>query len=91
VADVCAAIAWLKRETGVTHVTLCGLRLGAAFALLVARRSPVDALVLLAPVISGRGYVRELSVIRKTWLEQLAAPVRHPGRRRIAKRAWAGL
>jgi alpha-beta hydrolase superfamily lysophospholipase len=30
VADVCAAIAWLKRETGVTHVTLCGLRLGPA-------------------------------------------------------------
>jgi pimeloyl-ACP methyl ester carboxylesterase len=76
VADVCAAIAWLKRETGVTHVTLCGLRLGAAFALLAARRLPVDELVLLAPVVSGRSYVRELSVIRKTWLEQLAAPVR---------------
>ena len=76
VADVCAAIAWFKRETGVTHVTLCGLRLGAAFALLVARRSPVDELVLLAPVASGKSYVRELSVIRKTWLEQLAAPLR---------------
>lgn len=75
-ADVCAATAWLARETGVTHVTLCGLRLGAAFALLAARRLPVDQLVLLAPVVSGRSYVRELSIIRKTWLEQLPAPVR---------------
>jgi pimeloyl-ACP methyl ester carboxylesterase len=76
VADIGKAIAWFKRETGVTHVTLCGLRLGAAFALLAARRTPVDELVLLAPVVSGKSYVRELSVIRKTWLEQLAAPLR---------------
>jgi pimeloyl-ACP methyl ester carboxylesterase len=76
VADVCAAVAWLKRETGVTHVTLCGLRFGAAVALLAARRAPVDEIVLLAPVVSGKSYVRELTVIRKTWLEQLPAPLR---------------
>src|SRR5471032_2608277 len=65
VSDVCAAIDWLKQETGITHVTLCGLRLGAAFALLAVRRCPTDGLVLLAPVIKGRVYVRELSIIHK--------------------------
>jgi pimeloyl-ACP methyl ester carboxylesterase len=76
VADVRAAIEELKRNTGVTHVTLCGFRLGAALAVLAARESSVDELVLLAPVVSGRSYVRELSIVRKTWFDQLAATVR---------------
>jgi pimeloyl-ACP methyl ester carboxylesterase len=76
VADVGEAVAWLRRETGVSHVSLCGLRLGAVFALLAARKNPVDALVLLAPVVSGRSYMRELSVVHKTWFDQLAPPVR---------------
>lgn len=76
VADVLAAIAQLKRETGATHITLCGFRLGAAFALLASRVAPVDQLVLLAPVVNGRSYVRELTVVRKTWFDQLAESVR---------------
>ncbi|WP_082725149.1 alpha/beta hydrolase [Burkholderia sp. NRF60-BP8] len=76
VDDVCAAIARLREETGVTRVTLCGLRLGAAFALLAADRDDVDRLVLLAPVASGRSYVRELSIMRNIWLDQLPAPLR---------------
>ncbi|WP_174983621.1 alpha/beta hydrolase [Burkholderia lata] len=76
VDDVCAAIARLREETGVARVTLCGLRLGAAFALLAAGRCDVDQLVLLAPVASGRSYVRELSIMRNIWLDQLPAPLR---------------
>ncbi|MPV67286.1 alpha/beta fold hydrolase [Burkholderia sp. BE17] len=76
VDDVCAAIAQLREETGVALVTLCGLRLGAAFALLAASRCEVDALVLLAPVVSGRSYVRELSIMRNIWLDQLPTPLR---------------
>lgn len=76
VADVCAAIGVLKEETGVTHVTLCGLRLGTAFMLLAAGQSQVDELVLLAPVVSGRGYMRELSIMRNIWLDKLPAPLR---------------
>src|SRR5260370_30764668 len=49
VADVCAAVAWLKHETGVTDMTLCGLRLGASFAALAPPECSVNALVLLAP------------------------------------------
>ena len=76
VADICAAVAWLKQETGVTELTLCGLRLGASFAALAARKCSVNALVMLAPVADGRSYLRELSILRETWLERLSAPVR---------------
>jgi pimeloyl-ACP methyl ester carboxylesterase len=76
VADIGQAIDYLKQETGVEHVTLCGLRLGAVFALASALRSPVDDLVLLAPVMSGRTYMREMSIVRKKWLETLQPPLR---------------
>jgi alpha-beta hydrolase superfamily lysophospholipase len=76
VADVRAAIDTLKRETGVSHVSLCGFRLGAALALLASRETPVDDLVLMAPIVNGRSYVRELTVVRKTWFDQLAATVK---------------
>jgi pimeloyl-ACP methyl ester carboxylesterase len=76
VSDVGAAIEFLKEKTGVSDVTLCGFRVGAAFALEAALRHPVDALALLAPVTNGRSYVRELKVTRKTWLDTLSPPVR---------------
>ncbi|WP_233807055.1 alpha/beta hydrolase [Paraburkholderia sp. HP33-1] len=76
VSDIHAAIDVLKAETGVEHVSLCGFRVGAAFALCAAMQKPVDDLVLLEPVTSGRIYLRELSMVRKTWLEQLAPPLR---------------
>ncbi len=75
VVDVCAAIERLREETGVTHVTLCGLRLGAAFMLMAAGQVHVDELVMLAPVVSGRSYLRELSIVRNIWLEQLPSPL----------------
>ncbi len=67
---------FLKTETGIEHVTLCGFRVGAALALAAASRRPVDDLVVLAPAASGRTYMRELSVVRKTWIDQLPAPLR---------------
>ncbi|SAL77622.1 alpha/beta hydrolase [Caballeronia choica] len=76
VADVVAAVERLKEQTGVTSVTLCGLRLGATFAALASRLCAVDSLVLLAPVTRGRVYLRELTALRKTWLDNLAAPLR---------------
>jgi alpha-beta hydrolase superfamily lysophospholipase len=76
VADVEAAVDWFRQTTGVEHLTLCGFRVGAAFALEAALRKPVDELVLLAPVASGRIYMRELNIVRKTWLDQLAPPLR---------------
>jgi pimeloyl-ACP methyl ester carboxylesterase len=64
-----SAIAYLKQTTGVTQVVLCGLRLGATLAALVAAEEEVDELVLLAPVLSGRQYLRELRLLQQNWLE----------------------
>jgi alpha-beta hydrolase superfamily lysophospholipase len=59
--DVLAAIAELQRRTGIERVCLFGLRLGALLAVLAASQSKsVSSLVLIAPVISGRRYLREL-------------------------------
>ena len=76
VDDIGAAVDWFRESAGVEHVTLCGFRVGAAFALTAALRRPVDELVLLAPVSSGRVYMRELNIVRKTWFDKLAPPLR---------------
>ena len=62
--DVVAAAGELKRRTGVRRIVLVGIRLGAALALLAARRVPVDALALIAPTLSGRRYLREFKASR---------------------------
>jgi pimeloyl-ACP methyl ester carboxylesterase len=76
VSDIVAAVELLKEQTGVTSVTLCGLRFGATVAALAARRCAADSLVLLAPVTRGRVYLRELAAVRKVWLDNLVAPLR---------------
>jgi alpha/beta superfamily hydrolase len=64
-----SAIAYLKETTGVTQVALCGLRLGATLAARVGADQAIDELVLLAPVLSGRQYLRELRLLQQNWLE----------------------
>jgi alpha-beta hydrolase superfamily lysophospholipase len=61
VRDVAAAIGTLRSCAGVRRVCVVGFRLGALLgALAAAGGAGVDALVLVAPVIEGRRYVREL-------------------------------
>jgi pimeloyl-ACP methyl ester carboxylesterase len=68
------AAAFLRSHTGVERVTLCGLRLGATLAALAAQElGDVEGLVLLAPVLSGKNYVRELRAHYQTWLSIPAA------------------
>jgi alpha/beta superfamily hydrolase len=56
-----AALDWLRATTGARHVVLCGLRIGATLASLVAeKRDDVKALILLAPVLKGRTYIQQL-------------------------------
>ncbi|HEV7136541.1 MAG TPA: alpha/beta fold hydrolase [Steroidobacteraceae bacterium] len=57
--DIVNAVAELRRRTGVARVCLLGFRLGALLSVLAARQCQVDALALIAPVLSGRKYLRE--------------------------------
>src|SRR5271165_3726502 len=63
--DVVAAIQELRRCAGVERVCLVGFRLGALLAILAANRSnSVHSVILIAPVISGRKYLREIRTTR---------------------------
>jgi alpha-beta hydrolase superfamily lysophospholipase len=54
---------WLRATTGAKRLVLVGLRLGTTLATLAAaRREDVAALLLFEPVISGRTYVRQLTL-----------------------------
>lgn len=62
----------LKQMTGVTSICLAGLRLGATLATLAAlQRDDVSGLVAIAPILRGRNYLRELTMLGITG----AAPV----------------
>jgi alpha/beta superfamily hydrolase len=59
--DVIAAVQELQRRTGVERVCLLGIRFGALLACLAAARAPqVRALIAVAPIVSGRRYLREM-------------------------------
>ena len=63
--SVCAAVDELRAMAGVTSIDLFGVRLGATLAALAAReRRDIRGLVLWAPVVSGRAYVRELRALQ---------------------------
>ena len=67
VRSVHAAIETLKAATGVSRVCLFGVRLGATLATLAAlERSDVAGLALMAPVLRGRAYLRELTMLTET-------------------------
>ncbi len=54
----------LRQMAGVEHIALFGLRLGALLAATVAASIDAKALMLMAPVVSGRAYAREMLVLR---------------------------
>jgi pimeloyl-ACP methyl ester carboxylesterase len=63
--DVVAAAAELRRRTGVRKVCLLGIRLGALLATLAADECGESTpLVLIAPIVSGRRYLRDLRTTR---------------------------
>ncbi len=63
----------LRAHTGVERVVLCGLRLGATLAVLAAEAMAndggqrPDGLILLAPPVTGRTYLRELRALQRSW------------------------
>jgi alpha-beta hydrolase superfamily lysophospholipase len=63
--DILAAVDELRVRTGVTRVCLLGFRLGALLATLAAARSEaVEGLILVAPVVSGSRYLKEMRTTR---------------------------
>jgi pimeloyl-ACP methyl ester carboxylesterase len=61
-----AAARWLKHEVGVEDVVLLGMRLGGALAVACAEElGGIGTLVLLAPVVSGRTYCREMAMLAR--------------------------
>ena len=58
-----AAADYLRAQTGARRLIICGLRIGATLAALMAeQRDDVDGLILLAPVVRGQSYIRQLWV-----------------------------
>ncbi|WP_080408171.1 serine aminopeptidase domain-containing protein [Burkholderia ubonensis] len=70
VAEVVDAVTWLKRTTSAKHISLAGFRLGATIAALAARQTEVESIVMFAPVVSARLFLRELSILHQTWSRQ---------------------
>lgn len=64
--SIVAAAAELRRLAGVGRIVLVGHGLGAALAAIVAPRlTDVEAIVMMAPVVEGRPYLRELAAWSK--------------------------
>jgi alpha-beta hydrolase superfamily lysophospholipase len=79
-ASLHEAIEALKQACGVPRVVLLGVRLGAALATLAAmERDDVAGLIAIAPVLRGRTYLRELTVLRRTGREGGAEAADPPG------------
>ncbi|MGI4816203.1 MAG: alpha/beta fold hydrolase [Janthinobacterium lividum] len=80
------AIDYLRKECGVSQLTLCGVRFGAALAVIGASAGHssdaeppmtkgVDSVVAIAPMVRGRQFVREMRMIQQGWLDRLPTPV----------------
>lgn len=71
--SIVRAVQTLRAHTGVERVVLCGLRLGATLAVLAAEAMAADGgqrpdgLILLAPPVTGRTYLRELRALQRSW------------------------
>jgi predicted alpha/beta hydrolase len=66
IASAGAAADEIRAATGVARVCFAGIRLGAAIATLAAvERTDVAGLLAIAPVLSGKAYVRELRLLTR--------------------------
>jgi len=66
-ASIRSAADELRRATGVERVCFAGIRLGALLATLASRDYAHSAgLIAIAPVVSGKAYVRELRLLRRS-------------------------
>lgn len=77
--DLGLAIEEIRSITGVSRVTLVGLRFGALMALLGGLTHPlVDSLVLWDPVWSGHAFLEESAELHHRYMKRLRSEVRIP-------------
>lgn len=60
-----AAIRTLKEVSGCTRVGLIGVRIGSIMASLIAEESDLACLILWAPCVMGRHYIREMQLLEQ--------------------------
>lgn len=65
VEDVLIGAEHLRARTGVQHIVLVGIRLGAMVTTLAAQKLAGAGLVLLAPVVAGKTFLRETRTAAK--------------------------
>jgi dienelactone hydrolase len=70
VDEAVEAVTFLRQTTSVGRVALIGFRFGAMVAAQAARAAQVDTVALVAPVVTGRQFVREMNVLQRTWLDR---------------------
>ncbi|KFG98973.1 alpha/beta hydrolase [Burkholderia paludis] len=76
-ASIRQAARTLRESAALDGLTLVGVRAGAALALLAADGIPgLTRFVALAPVVRGRSYMRELSLVAQRWLDNVSPAVR---------------
>ncbi|OXI37334.1 serine aminopeptidase domain-containing protein [Burkholderia aenigmatica] len=76
-ASIQRAVRTLHERVAPDSLTLVGVRAGAALALLAADGMPgLTRFVAVAPVVRGRSYVRELSLVAQRWLDNVPPTVR---------------
>ena len=78
-ANINAAAQHLRDVSGVKHISLFGLRLGALLAASVVDEVGASSLVTFAPAVSGRAYCRELQILRNMSAHQGDAETVHEG------------
>jgi alpha-beta hydrolase superfamily lysophospholipase len=76
VDEAVEAVGFMRRAAGVERVALVGFRFGAMIAAQAARAAHADTVALIAPVVGGRQFVREMNVLQRTWLEKARQNVR---------------
>jgi alpha-beta hydrolase superfamily lysophospholipase len=63
IVNIRSAVAQLRERTGVSRVCILGVRIGALLANLAAAELPeVQAFASLAPMLSGKRYIRDLRI-----------------------------
>ncbi|OAJ51503.1 hypothetical protein A6V36_15880 [Paraburkholderia ginsengiterrae] len=69
-SEAIEAVTFLRQATGAERIALAGFRFGALVAAQAAPAALVDTVALIAPVVSGRLFIREMNVLQRAWIDK---------------------